>query len=162
QWHFGRGLVSTPGDFGHMGQLPSHPELLDWLATEFVARGWSLKQLHLLIMTSATYQKASDFAPEPNLAADPDNRWLWRFNRRRLEGEAVWASIHAAAGTINLQFGGPPVVPPLTEEELAALRDRHRWVVSPDPRQHTRRGVYIVNYRNFRFPLFDVFDAPSN
>ena len=162
QWHLGRGLVSTPNDFGHMGQPPSHPELLDWLATEFVASGWSLKRLHHLIMTSETYRKAADFAPAENLVADPENRLLWRFNRRRLEGEAVWDNIHATAGTINLQVGGPPVVPPLGDEELAALRDRHRWVVSPDPRQHTRRGMYIVSYRNYRFPLFDVFDAPAN
>jgi mono/diheme cytochrome c family protein len=162
QWHTGRGLVPTPSDFGHMGQPPSHPELLDWLATEFVANGWSLKKLHRLIMTSETYRKASDFAPPGNVAADPDNRLLWRFNRRRLEGEAVWDNIHATAGTINLQVGGPPVIPPLADEELAALRDRYRWVVSPDPAQHSRRGLYVVSYRNFRFPLFDVFDAPAN
>ena len=162
QWHFGRGLVATPSDFGKMGQPPSHPELLDWLTTEFVAHGWSIKQLHRLLMTSATYQLASDFAPAANLVADPDNRLLWRFNRRRLEGEAVWDSLHAVAGTLQLQMGGPPVVPPLSDEELAALRDRYRWVVSSDPKQHARRGVYVVNYRNFRFPLFEVFDAPNN
>jgi hypothetical protein len=162
QWHMGRGLVSTSNDFGHMGQPPSHPELLDWLATEFVAGGWSLKRLHRLIMTSETYRKASKFAPAENLVVDPENRLLWRFNRRRLEGEAVWDNIHATAGTINLQGGGPPVIPPLSDEELAALRYRERWVVSPDPSQHTRRGMYIVSYRNFRFPLFDVFDAPGN
>ena len=162
QWHFGRGLVSTPNDFGHMGQPPSHPELLDWLATEFVAQGWSLKQLHRLIMTSATYQQASDYAPSIHITADPDNRLLWRFSRRRLEGEAVWDALHAVAGTINLQVGGPPIIPPLSDEELSSLRDRYRWVVTPDSRQHARRGLYIVNYRNYRFPLFDVFDAPVN
>jgi mono/diheme cytochrome c family protein len=162
QWHLGRGLVSTPNDFGRMGQPPSHAELLDWLATEFVAGGWSLKRLHHLIMTSQTYQKASDFATPENLATDPDNHRLWRFNRRRLEGEAVWDNLHATAGTINLRPGGPPIEPPLGDEELAALRDRYRWIVSPDPSQHTRRGMYIVSYRNFRFPLFDVFDAPAN
>ncbi|MFO1022563.1 MAG: PSD1 and planctomycete cytochrome C domain-containing protein [Planctomycetales bacterium] len=162
QWHFGRGIVSTPSDFGKMGQPPSHPELLDWLATEFVSRGWSIKQLHYLIMTSTAYQRQSNFAPPENVAADPLNRMLWRFNRRRLEGEAVWDSMHAVAGTINLQIGGPPVIPPLNDEELSSLRDRYRWVVSPDPQQHSRRGVYIVSYRNFRFPLFDVFDAPNN
>lgn len=162
QWHFGRGIVSTPSDFGRMGQPPSHPELLDWLAAEFMTQGWSMKKLHRLIMTSATYQQASDFAPEANLAADLDNRLLWRFNRRRLEGEAVWDALHAVSGTINLQTGGPPIIPPLSEEELSSLRDRYRWIVTPDPRQHTRRGLYVVNYRNYRFPLFDIFDAPNN
>jgi hypothetical protein len=162
QWHFGRGLVSTASDFGNMGQPPSHPELLDWIASEFVERGWSIKELHRLIMTSETYQQASDVAPEPNSTLDPDNRLLWRFNRRRLEGEAIWDSLHAASGTLNLQLGGPPVIPPLSGEELSALRDRNRWVVTPDPRQHSRRGLYIVNYRNFRFPLFEVFDAPGS
>lgn len=162
QWHFGRGIVPTPSDFGKMGQPPSHPELLDWLATEFIARGGSVKQLHRLIMTSNTYQLASDFAPEGNLAIDLDNRLLWRFNRRRLEGEAVWDTLHAVAGTINLQVGGPPIIPPLSDEELSSLRDRYRWVVTPDPKQHNRRGLYVVNYRNYRFPLFEVFDAPSS
>jgi hypothetical protein len=145
-----------------MGQPPSHPELLDWLATEFVAKGWSIKQLHQQIMTSAVYQQASNFAPDANVATDPENHWLWKFNRRRLEGEAVWDALHAIAGTINLQMGGPPVMPPLSDEELAAMRDRYRWIVSADVAQHNRRGIYIVSYRNFRFPLFDVFDAPSS
>ena len=162
QWHFGRGLVSTPSDFGAMGQPPSHPALLDWLATEFVARGWSIKAMHRLIMTSQAYQRSSDFSSEAGLAADPDNTQLWRFHRRRLEAESVWDALHSVAATINLQIGGPPVVPPLSNEELAALRDRYRWIVSPDAKQHSRRGLYIVNYRNFRFPLFEVFDAPGS
>jgi hypothetical protein len=162
QWHLGRGLVATANDFGNMGLPPSHPELLDWLSTEFIAKDWSIKSLHRLIMTSETYRRASDFASPQHLATDPDNRLLWRFSRRRLEGEAVWDALHAVSGTINLQVGGPPVIPPLTDEELSSLRDRYRWVVTPDAKQHSRRGLYIVNYRNFRFPLFDVFDAPNN
>ncbi|MGV3609030.1 MAG: PSD1 and planctomycete cytochrome C domain-containing protein [Planctomycetaceae bacterium] len=162
QWHFGRGIVATPSDFGKMGQAPTHPELLDWLATEFTTKGWNIKQLHRLIMTSNAYQRASDFATDAHLQADPDNRLLWRFQRCRLEGEAVWDSLHAVAGTLNLQMGGPPVMPPLADEELASLRDRYRWIVTPDPKQHTRRGLYVVNFRNYRFPLFEVFDAPNN
>lgn len=161
-WHFGRGLVATASDFGKMGQAPTHPELLDWLATEFTTKGWSIKQLHQWIMTSKAYQRASDFASEEHLQSDPDNRLLWRFNRHRLEGEAVWDSLHAVAGTLNLQVGGPPIMPPLTNEELASMRDRYRWVVTSDPKQHTRRGLYVVNFRNYRFPLFEVFDAPNN
>jgi hypothetical protein len=162
QWHFGTGLVSTPNDFGRMGQPPSHPELLDWLATDFVRQGGSLKRLHRLIMTSRAYQRASDFATPTHLDVDPDNRLLWRSPRRRLEGEAVWDALLTAAGRLNPQLGGPPVMPPLTDEERAALREPYRWQVPADPQQYLRRGLYVITYRNVRFPLFDVFDAPNN
>jgi hypothetical protein len=159
-WHFGRGLVSTPNDFGVMGQPPSHPELLDWLATEFVARGWSIKKMHRLIMNSNTYQMSSRYSTEANLAHDPDNRFLWRMNRRRLEAEALWDAVHATAGTLNLKMGGRPVVPPLAEDEIAALREKWHWPVSADPQEHARRGLYILIRRNFHFPMFEVYDAP--
>ncbi len=162
QWHFGQGLVGTPGDFGKMGQPPSHPELLDWLATEFVRGRWGLKHLHRLIMTSAVYQRSSRFDHADNRRLDADNRYLWKANRRRLEGEAIWDALHATAGTLNRAVGGRPVVPPLVEEELSALRDRWHWTVSADPAQHTRRGLYILSRRNFRFPLLEAFDAPVN
>ncbi len=99
QWHFGRGIVTTANDFGNMGQPPSHPELLDWLATGFVANNWQIKDLHRLIMNSATYRQSSQFGGETQLAEDPDNRLLWRMNRRRLEAEALWDAVHASAGT---------------------------------------------------------------
>jgi hypothetical protein len=162
QWHFGQGLVSTPGDFGTMGQPPSHPELLDWLATEFVRGRWSLKYLHRLIMTSAAYQRSSRFDHADNRRKDADNRYLWKANRRRLEGEAIWDALHATSGTLNRVLGGRPVVPPLVEEELSPLRDRWHWTVSADPAQHARRGLYILSRRNFRFPLLEAFDAPVN
>jgi hypothetical protein len=162
QWHFGTGLVSTENDFGRMGQPPSHPELLDYLATELVRSGWSLKRLHLLIMTSAAYQQSSRFCSEAHLQADADNRLIWRFNRRRLEGEAVWDAIQYVSGSLNLKLGGPPVFPPLSDEELAPLRERYRWIVSSDPDQQSRRGLYVMTYRNFRFPLFEMFDAPTS
>lgn len=159
-WHFGRGIVETPNDFGNMGQPPSHPELLDWLTTEFVRDGWKIKNLHRLIMNSAVYRQSSQFETAGNLSADFDNRLLWRMNRRRLEAEALWDNVHASAGTINLKLGGPPVVPPLAEDEIASLRDKWHWVVSADPAQHTRRGIYILVRRNFKFPMFEVFDTP--
>ena len=159
-WHFGRGLVATPNDFGAMGQPPTHPQLLDWLATEFVARGWSVKEMHRLIMTSATYQMSSQHTPKKALTVDPENNYLWRMNRRRLEAEALWDAVHATAGTINLKMGGRPVVPPLAEDEIASLRDSFRWPVSADPAEHTRRGMYILVLRNFPFPMFAVYDAP--
>lgn len=162
QWHFGRGIVETPNDFGFMGQLPSHPDLLDWLATQFVADGWNIKNLHRLVMNSAAYRQSSQFAGERQLAEDPENRLLWRMNRRRLESEALWDAVHSAAGTINLAMGGPPVVPPLADDEIASLRDKWHWVVSADPAQHTRRGLYVLVRRNFAFPMFDVFDTPVN
>lgn len=159
-WHFGTGLVSTPNDFGYMGDPPSHPELLDWLAGEFTANGWSIKAMHRLILNSAVYRQSSRFGSEKHLEVDPDNRLLWRMNRRRLEAEALWDAVHAASGTINLSIGGPPVVPLLEDDELASLRDRWHWVVTADPAQHTRRGLYLLVRRNFRFPMFQVFDAP--
>ena len=161
QWHFGGGIVGSPNDFGRQGQLPTHPELLDWLATEFVARGWSLKSMHRLIMTSYVYQMSSRFSDAENLKIDKDNRYLWRANRRRLEAEAVWDAIHAVAGTLNLKMGGRPVVPPLSEAELSPLRNKWWWTVAADPSEHTRRGVYILTRRTFLFPMFDKFDTPD-
>ena len=93
---------------------------------------------------------------------DPENRLLWRMNRRRLEGEALWDAMHSVAGTLNPKMGGRPIMPPLAEEELSALRERHNWVVPEDPAEHTRRGVYLLVRRNFRFPFFEAFDAPVN
>jgi hypothetical protein len=159
-WHFGRGLVETPNDFGNMGQSPSHPELLDWLATGFVEDDWKIKNLHRLIMNSAVYRQSSQYGGEQHLDADPENRLLWRMNRRRLEAEALWDAVHTTAGTINLAMGGPPVVPPLAGDEIASLREKWHWVVSADPAQHTRRGIYILVRRNFKFPMFEVFDTP--
>ncbi len=162
QWHFGAGLVATPNDFGKMGLAPSHPELLDWLARRFVESGWSIKQLHRTIMLSDAYQRSSAYATPENLARDADNRYLWRMNRRRLEAEALWDFVHAAAGTLNLKLGGRPVVPVLADDEISALREPWQWTVSADPKEHTRRGLYIIVRRNFRFPMFEVFDVPVN
>ena len=160
QWHFGQALVSTPNDFGAHGARPTHPALLDWLAAEFMDQGWSIKTIHRLIMTSSTYRMTSRFSTDAHQRLDPDNRYVWRMNRRRLEGEALWDAIHSTAGTINPAVGGRPVTPPLAEDEIAALRGKEKWPISGDPAQHTRRGLYILSLRNFRFPMFDVFDAP--
>jgi hypothetical protein len=162
QWHFGRGLVATPNDFGQMGQPPTHPELLDWLAAQFVRRSWRVKEMHRLIMLSATYRMASASPSTDNATIDPDNRYLWRMNRRRLEAEALWDALHAVAGTLNPKRGGRPVLPPLADDELSALRERPNWVVSADPKEHSRRGLYILVRRNFKFPMFEVFDSPVN
>ncbi|MGD9719613.1 MAG: PSD1 and planctomycete cytochrome C domain-containing protein [Pirellulales bacterium] len=162
QWHFGAGLVATPNDFGKMGAAPSHKELLDWLAQRFVGQGFSIKQMHREIMLSQAYRRASQYSPLHNLQQDADNKLLWRANRQRLEAESLWDYIHATSGTLNLALGGRPVVPPLAEDELSALRERWQWTVSADPREHTRRGLYVLVRRNFRFPMFEVFDSPIN
>ncbi|MEX0676253.1 MAG: PSD1 and planctomycete cytochrome C domain-containing protein [Pirellulales bacterium] len=162
QWHFGVGLVSTANDFGKMGRPPSHPELLDWLARQFVEQGFSIKQVHRLIMLTDAYRRSSVYQDPANLAKDADNRYLWRANRRRLEAEALWDFVHATAGTINLKLGGRPVIPPLAEDEISALREPWQWAVSADPREHTRRGLYVIVRRNFLFPMFEVFDSPVN
>ncbi|MEO8663010.1 MAG: PSD1 and planctomycete cytochrome C domain-containing protein [Bryobacteraceae bacterium] len=161
-WHFGRGLVATPNDFGRQGSAPTLPALLDWMATEFPARKWSIKELHRLIMTSETYQRASSLQNEKNLSIDRDNLYHWRFNRRRLEGEALWDSMHSAAGTLNLQRGGPPVAPPLSPDEIDGLGSAWQWPTNADPAQHNRRGVYLLVRRNFPYPMFEAFDNPIN
>lgn len=159
-WHFGHGIVSTPNDFGTRGQAPSHPGLLDWLASEFVEQSWSVKEMHRLMLRSSTYQMSSSFGTKEHQDTDPDNIYLWRMNRRRLEAEALWDSVHAVAGTINLKMFGRPIVPALAPDEIAALREPWQWPVSGDAKEHTRRGIYILVRRNFRFPMFDVFDTP--
>ena len=159
-WHFGQGIVRTPNDFGHMGDPPSHPELLDWLAREFVARAWSLKGMHRLMLLSNTYQMATKYSDPEATEVDPENRFLWRMNRRRLEGELLWDALHAVAGTLNLKRGGRSVAPPLTQEELLG-REKWEWVAAADPNEYNRRGVYILARRDFLFPLFSKFDVPG-
>lgn len=170
QYHFGRGLAETPSDFGVMGQPPTHPALLDWLATELVARQWSLKQMHRLIVLSAAYQQASRLPPgadEPSrqnwqrlLAADPDNQLWGRAARRRLEGEAIRDAMLAAAGQLSDRRGGPGIMAPLPEELVRTLRKDH-WKVSQDRDDHRRRSIYLFVRRNLRYPLFEAFDRPD-
>ncbi len=158
QHHFGRGIVATPSDFGVIGQPPTHPELLDWLATEFVARGWSLKAMHRLMVTSATYRQSSRFRADA-AQIDPDNDLLWRMNRRRLEGEALRDALLSVSGQLNLKAGGPSVFPELPAELNVPAA---KWPVSADIRERQRRSVYVFVKRNLRYPLFDAFDAPDS
>src|SRR5262249_49790857 len=117
QGHFGKGIVSTPNDFGRQGEPPTHPELLDWLAVEFADQGYSMKKMHRLIMLSNTYQQSS-VSDEESLKKDPENHFLSRMNRHRLDGDAIRDSILAVAGTLNLRMGGVGVIPTLTREEI--------------------------------------------
>jgi len=162
QGHFGRGIVATPNDFGHQGQTPTHPELLDWLAADFMEHGWRIKRMHRQMMLSETYRMASQFQNPDNSRLDPENRFFWRMNRRRLEGEILWDAMHAVAGTLNLKTGGRPVVPPLSKDELSALGAAWQWPVSADPAEHRRRGVYMLVRRNFSYPMFEAFDNPTS
>jgi hypothetical protein len=160
QGHFGRGLVATPNDFGRQGEAPTHPELLDWLATEFAARGWSIKQMHRLVMLSNAYRQSS-VADATALDRDPENRYLARMNRRRLDGDALRDSVLAVAGSLNLKMGGVGVIPPLTKEEIQAARMPYLWPTNPDPAEHMRRSVYLQMKRSLTLPMLQIFDAPD-
>jgi hypothetical protein len=160
-WHFGEGLVRTPNDFGKQGEPPAHPELLDWLARDCMDHGWSLKHLHRRILLSATYRLGSSAAGR-GTEVDPENRLLWHFPRRRLEGEAVRDNMLACAGTLNTKQFGPAVVPPLNGPELSGLFDaKTKWPVTADASEHTRRSVYLLARRTFVYPLFAAFDPPE-
>jgi hypothetical protein len=167
QHHFGEGLSRTPSDFGVMGDPPTSEELLDWLATELVRRRWSLKAMHRLIVTSATYRQASRATDDESqkklavaLESDPSNYRLTRFPRRRLSGEEIRDAMLAAAGVLNTEARGPGVMPPLPPELKETLLNG-QWRVDPDRSQHDRRSVYVFARRNLRYPLFDVFDRPD-
>jgi len=160
-WHFGQGIVRTPSDFGAQGEPPTHPELLDWLARDFVDHAWDLKRLHRLIMSSATYQSRSSDVPQRALESDPQNRWLSHFPRTRLDAEAIWDNLHATAGTLNLKQFGPPVMPELSKEELSGLFAENGWKPTKDKTEYTRRGIYLFERRTFLFPMIDAFDPPD-
>ena len=160
QGHFGRGLVATANDFGRQAEPLTHPALLDWLAVRFVEDGWSVKKLHRRIMLSEAYRRSSR-PVAANAAVDPQNKLLWRMNRRRLDAETLRDSVLAAAGKLNLKMGGSPVVPPLSEDELEGIWSREQWPVSLDPAEHNRRSVYLYVKRSFPYPMFTTFDAPD-
>ena len=117
QYHFGRGIVSTPNDFGRMGTRPSNPELLDWLANRFVEGGWKMKPLHRMILLSSAYRQSSHSPIEKvAMEKDPENALLWKFNRRRLEAEEIRDAMLAVSGRLNLKAGGPSVMVPIDPE----------------------------------------------
>ena len=183
QHHFGAGLVKTPNDFGLHGDRPSHPELLDWLATALVEGGWRLKPLHRMLVLSAAYQQASSYesasvrgsesgkrsaltpshslALSPSHTADPDNRLLSHFNRRRLSAEEIRDSMLAVAGRLNLRTGGPSVMVPVDAELVKQLYKKSQWQPTKDVTEHDRRSLYLFAKRNLRLPFMEAFDAPA-
>lgn len=154
--HFGQGIVSTPNDFGIAGAKPTHPELLDWLASRFIESGWSIKSLHRLIVNSATYRQAS--APNAAAAAiDAGNSLLWRYAPRRLEAEAVRDAMLAASGQLNPQMGGPSFRPFTTTDFNATF---YTPADRTEP-EFSRRTVYRMNVNSGKDPLLDSFDCPD-
>ncbi|PYV87625.1 MAG: hypothetical protein DMG05_17245 [Acidobacteria bacterium] len=164
-YHFNRGIVATPNDFGAQGAPPTHPELLDWLATEFMQQHWSMKAIHRLMVLSNTYQLASEGEPgkmlQKNQSKDPDNRYFWRFNRRRLEAEELRDGMLSMAGNLNVKAGGRGVFTSVQEVLKRQLYKPEQWAVTPEATEHHRRSVYLIAKRNLRLPFMDVFDAPD-
>ena len=161
QTYFGIGLVSTSEDLGRQSETPSHPELLDWLAVEFIERGWSLKAMHRLIVTSATYRQSSRAAPDL-YARDPYNRLLARGPRFRVEAEIVRDIALAASGLLNSKIGGPSVYPPAPEFLFVppASFSPKSWAEAKGEDRY-RRAFYTFRYRSVLYPVLQTFDAPN-
>jgi hypothetical protein len=160
-YHFGEGLVRTPGDFGSMGQPPTHPALLDWLAGRFVADGWSLKKLHRLIMSSNTYRMGKRW-DKAAAAKDPDNRLLWRFPYRRLEAEAIRDSMLAVSGRLNPKMYGPSMFPYVPKEALSGSSDPAIIWPPFDEAEASRRTIYAFLKRSLLVPLLEVLDVADS
>jgi hypothetical protein len=161
QEHLGRGLVENANDLGTQTPPPTHPELLDWLTSEFVASGWNIKVLHRLILTSSVYWQATDrhLEAEPVSQAvklDPDNTLYWHANRRRLKAEELRDAILAVSGRLNEKMCGPGIRP-----TLPAALQQNGWKATPSRAEHDRRSVYIFAKRNLPFPLLKDFDLPD-
>ncbi|WP_321471871.1 DUF1549 and DUF1553 domain-containing protein [uncultured Paludibaculum sp.] len=164
QFRMGRGIVGTPNDFGVMGERPTNPKLLDWLASEFVSKGWSVKAIDRLILLSSVYRQsaARDAAPE---AVDPENKLYWRMNKRRLEGEAIRDSVLAVSGMLNPEMGGPPIRVPIEKEVYDSIFTEYEndnlWPLPKDRAQIYRRSLYLLNKRTVRLPMLANFDQPD-
>ena len=158
--HFGRGIVRTLDNLGRMGDAPTHPELLDYLAVEFMDRGWSVKEMHRLLMTSEAYRMASAHEDADSRAADPENRLLWQYRPQRLEAEALRDAIMTVSGAIDLTVGGQPVFPHVPQELLLAARNGY-WDNQQDGPDVWRRSVYVFRRRSLSFPFFETFDLPD-
>lgn len=159
--HFGAGLVKTPNDFGLKGDRPSHPELLDWLAAEFLESGQRLKPLHRAIASSQAYRLSSRPTDPAAREQDPENRLLTHFNRRRLTAEELRDAMLAVAGRLNQQQGGASIQVPVDKELVQLLYKPSQWQVSSKPGDHERRSIYLIAKRNLRLPFMENLDAPT-
>jgi hypothetical protein len=161
QYHFGQGIVATPNDFGVAGEPPTHPELLDWMAVEFMESGWSLKAMHRLMVTSATYRQAASVEPKDEMhakaiAADSANKLLWHARRQRLTGEALRDAVLFVSGDLDQRMYGPSVHP-----ELPDGLGNYAWKADAKAADRNRRSIYVIAKRNLRLPLLDAFDLPD-
>jgi hypothetical protein len=162
QYHFGRGIVATPNDFGLMGSRPSNRELLDWLASRFIEGGWKLKPLHRMILLSSAYRQSGTSAMEKEAAEkDSEDALLWKFNHRRLEAEEIRDAMLAVSARLNLKAGGPSYMVPIDPELVLMLKRPQYWVPTRDKSEYGRRTVYMIYKRNLRLPFEEVFDAPD-
>ncbi|MCA9035555.1 MAG: DUF1553 domain-containing protein, partial [Planctomycetaceae bacterium] len=160
--HFGEGLVRSVGDFGVRGELPSHPELLEWLASELVNHGWSLKHIHRLILNSRTWQQSSEFRENAS-TVDPENQLLWRFTPRRLEAEVLRDSMLSVAGLLNRQMYGPSFKPPISTDAMIARNLKTAYPKDVEESDDTRRRtVYMFHKRVIPYPLLQAFDRPDS
>ena len=154
QHHFGRGIVASPSNFGVRGEPPSQPELLDWLAARFVSAGWSIKAIHREIVLSETYQLASDH-DEKDAALDPEDRWLWRYPRRRLDAESIRDAMLAVSGRLDRSRPGRHPFPPI-EAWRWTQHDAFKTVYSTK-----HRSVYLMTQRLLKHPFLAIFDGPD-
>jgi hypothetical protein len=162
QYHFGRGLVFTANDFGRMGTRPSNPELLDYLANQYIAGGWKMKPIHKMILLSSAYRQSST-SPIEKLAMEKDaqNDLVWKWSKRRLEAEELRDSMLAIAGRLNPKIGGPSILTPIEPELMKMLKRPQYWVPTRDKSEYDRRTLYMIYKRNLRLPFVEVFDAPD-
>jgi hypothetical protein len=162
QYHFGRGIVSTPNDFGVMGARPSNRDLLDWLATRLVEGGWKLKPIHRMILLSSSYQQSSlNPAEKGAMEKDSEDTLLWKFNHRRLEAEEIRDAMLAVSARLNLKAGGPSIMTPIDPDLVKMLKRPQYWVATRDKSEYDRRTIYMIYKRNLRLPFVEVFDAPD-
>jgi hypothetical protein len=162
QQYFGVGIVATANDFGRNGAKPSHPELLDYLASELIRRDWQLKPIHRMIVMSETYrQSARVEASSLATRIDPDNRLLWRHTKRRLTGEELRDSMLWVSGVLNENQRGESVLLPVEEDLVKLLYKPEQWQVTRDTTEHYRRSVYLIAKRNLRLPFMEAFDQPA-
>ncbi len=157
QHHFERGIVPTADTFGRQGKAPTHPQLLDWLAGEFIRRGWSFKEMHRLIMTSRTWQQSSE-SSDARMQIDPENRWYWRYPRHRLEVEAMRDAALFAAGRLRLERSGPHPFPKPNEKDEYPYTQHHPFLQDYD---HEYRAVYLPVRRLGKHPLMELFNGPD-